>query len=53
MKRFVAFLLTALVVFVPIVLLITVRSGGLGSKVGALDWRERIHVVRGVTAEAA
>jgi hypothetical protein len=53
MKRFVPFLITTLVVLLPIVLLLTVQRGAfLRSKLEGLDWRERIQAACAGTAQA-
>jgi hypothetical protein len=54
MKRFVPFLLTALVVLLPIALLLTVQRGAsFRSKLEGLGWPERIQAARAKTAEEA
>jgi hypothetical protein len=54
MKRFVPFLLTTLVVLLPIALLLTVlRGASFRSKVEGLGRRERIQAARAKTAREA
>ena len=53
-KRFVPFLITTVIVLLPIALFLTVQRGAFfRSRLEGHDWRQRIHAARAETAPAA